>query len=270
MRNLVFEERSVSTREAVHIKLFSIEEIESHFYETLTQIMNQIKLADILCAQGSKEEANEILRSQVVLVEAAYDYFLHELLRLGVMNLYKGYWEDKGKKYMELLLPMKVLQQALSVSNDDWLKEWITEKYSYITLMDFEIFKKEVCGLLGINIREVADLAFYKLSGKFSTAKQLENEITEIYHRRNMIAHQSDRKMGTAEREEISREYVLGKIKVIEKIVMSLCAIVKEKEGLIKNPKDIGIWIKDLRSRLVNILKNRIVEISSKDSPPKP
>ena len=169
MRKIVFEERSTDTRdtrEVVHVAIFSIEEIKNHFYETLTQVMSQIKLADKLRVDGMNEEADEILRSQLVLIEAAYDYFLHELVRLGIMNLYKGNWEDKREKYMELQLSMKVLERALEGKNEDWLKEWVAEKYSYMTLMDYEIFRKEVCGVLGISVNEVADLAFYSFCRK--------------------------------------------------------------------------------------------------------
>ena len=66
-----------------------------------------------------------------------------------------------------LQLSMKVLKRALASKNEDWLKEWAAEKYSYITLMDYEIFRKEVCGVLGINIKEVAKLAFYSLGCKY-------------------------------------------------------------------------------------------------------
>lgn len=260
MRRIVFEERAVDRREANHVEVFSIEEIECHFVETLTQIMKQIELADRLEGQGYDKEAGEILRSQIVQVEGAYDYFLHELLRFGVTNLYKGNWEDKGEKYMELQLSMRILKRAMEGKEDDWVKEWVTEKYSYVTLMDYEIFVREVCGILGISVKEVADLAFYKLRGKEKTTKTLENEIKEIYKRRNQIAHQSDRKMGTAKREKISKEYVLEKIGIIKKIVMALCEIARKRSNREEIPRDVGMWIKDLYSQLMNVLRKRIIQ----------
>ena len=99
MRKIVFEERPVDTREGNRVEIFTLEEIESHFTETLRQIMSQVKLADTVSVQGHAEDAEEILRSQIVLAEAAYDYFLHELLRLGIMNLHTGDWEDNGEKF---------------------------------------------------------------------------------------------------------------------------------------------------------------------------
>ena len=267
MRKIVFEERPVDTREGNRVEIFTLKEIESHFTETLRQIMSQIKLADTVSVQGHAEDAEEILRSQIVLAEAAYDYFLHELLRLGIMKLYKGYWEDKGEKYMELQLSMKVLERALEAENEDWLKEWVAEKYSYITLMDYEIFRKEVCGVLGISVKDVADLAFYSLGSNEKTVKKLENELKEIYKRRNQIAHQSDRHIGTAKRAGISKEYVLDKINIIKKIVMALCEIAREKGNKKSSHKDIGEFMEELYTDIVNVLTRRTVILSTQKKP---
>ena len=267
MRRIVFEERTVDTRETRRIEIFSITEIESHFNETLKQILSQLELANMLNSQGYKEEGDEILRSQVVFIEGAYDYFLHELLRLGLNNLYKGYWENKGQKYLELQVSLGILKLAMETEEDDWLKEWITEKYSYITLMDYSLFKKEVCNLLGINISEVADLAFYKIDGTEKTVSRLEREICDLYKRRNQIAHQSDRKMGTAEREEISLEYVREKISVVRKIILAICEIVREKGEPTQPKKNIRDWTKDLYARLVKVLNFHIIQLSESNSP---
>lgn len=90
MRKITFEERPIGTREARAIKVFSLEDIEWHFNEALRRIMEQLRVSAEISAGGREEEGAEILRSQIVFIESAYDYFLHELIRLGVLNIFGG------------------------------------------------------------------------------------------------------------------------------------------------------------------------------------
>ena len=114
MRKLILEERRVETREPCNVTLFTIRDIEDHFNETLLQAHKQIKLAKELSARGLTEESEGILRSQIILVESAYDFYLHELLRLGIVKIFTGEWEKKGEKYKELELPLSLFEQAMN------------------------------------------------------------------------------------------------------------------------------------------------------------
>ncbi len=262
MRKITFEERLVGTRESRAVKVFSIEDIESHFNETLERIRIQLVVECDLSAGGKAEEGAEILRSQVVFVESAYDYFLHELIRLGVLNIFAGEWPEDGSAYLELQLSLGVLKKALSCSEvEDWLTDWITDKYSHVTLMDYPSLK-DICGLLGISVKEVADLAFYRFGSDVDTEQMLENELHSLYQRRNQIAHQSDRKMGTAEREEISCEYVEEKIHNVRKVVLALCELARSKGQEKTRHLKIGSWMKSLRRDLLLLLEVRMCQIA--------
>ena len=263
VRRLVLEKRRVNTRESCGVTLFTIRDIESHFDETLSQAYKQIKLAEELSIKGLTEESEGILRLQIVLVESAYDYYLHELLRWGVVKIFTGEWEGKGKQYQELELPLRVFELAMKNNNNyDWLKEWVTEKYSHLTLMDYPQLKY-VCGLLGLNIRDVAELAFYKVGSQDKSEYELERQIRETYRRRNQIVHQSDRKTGTAERENINRDYVEGRIMCIRKVVLALCEVARRKDRQEQNAKKVGSWMIDLRAKLIGILMVRMNKLAT-------
>lgn len=264
MKKITFEERPVGTREVRAVKVFSLEDIEQHFNEALRRIREQLKVSAEISAGGHEEEGAEMLRSQVVFIESAYDYFLHELIRLGVLNIFGGEWSDNDSKYLELQVSLGVLKKALLCQDtEDWLLEWITEKYSHVTLMDYSSLK-DICGLLGISVKEVADLAFYRFGSDVDTELELERELHTLYQRRNQIAHQSDREMGTAEREEISCEYVEDKINNVRKIVLALCEVARFKGREKKRRMKIGSWIKSLRSDLLLLLKVRICQRTKK------
>ncbi len=261
MRKIVLEERPVNTRGFDDVKLFTLKEIESHFSETLLQVLGHMRLAEMLKDQGLVEESENILRSQIVLIEGAYDYYLHELLRLGIVKLFAGEWKAEKKKYYELQIPMKFLEIALEdEGSSNWLKEWITEKYSHVTLMDYPQLK-EVCEILGISMKDVAELAFYRVASQDKPEHELEKEIRETYSRRNQIAHQSDRKMGTAERESISCEYVEGRIKCVRKIVLALSEVARRKSGHDERSKKVGSWMRKLQRKLIDVLRLRIVKL---------
>ena len=185
MRKITFDERPIGTREVRTVKAFSLEGIERHFNEALKRIREQLRVSAEISDGGHEEEGAEILRSQVVFIESAYDYFLHELIRLGVLNIFEGEWSDNDSKYLELQVSLGVLKKALSCQEaEDWLLEWITEKYSHVTLMDYSSLK-DICVLLGISVKEVADLAFYRFGSDVDTELELEKELHTLYQRRN-------------------------------------------------------------------------------------
>ena len=263
MRRIVLEERRVNTREPYGITLFTIKDIESHFNETLSKVYKQVKLAEELSAKGFTEESEGILRSQIVLVESAYDYYLHELLRLGIVKIFTGEWKEKGEKYQKLELPLSFFEQAMK-DNDkcDWLKEWITEKYSYLTLMDYSQLKN-VCGLLCINVKDVAELAFYSVGSQEKSEYALERHIRETYSRRNKIAHQADRDMGTAKHQSISPSYVKCMIDIIRKVVLALSELARKKDNGEDSPLNVGKSIRRLQRELLNILRLRMNNLTT-------
>ena len=221
--------RKVNTREARNIEVFSLEAIRRHFIDSEKIIIRQIQVADNLINEGKADEAKDILRSQIVFIEAAFDFYLHELLKLGIQNIFHKEWKPVTEKYKNLQLDMKTLEEALQDNvSDEWLKKWITDKYAGVSLMSYERFD-EVCKLLGLDIQEIADEAFYERASREKTKDKLKAKINRLFIRRNQIAHQSDRKRENAEREEISRGYVIEALNDMRKIIESINSSAEKK-----------------------------------------
>lgn len=83
--------------------------------------------------------------------------------------------------------------------------------------------------LLGINLVPVADRAFYQRGGTENTKNKLKRRLNELFSRRNIIAHQSDRSHTDAQVNTITKEIVQNFICDIEKIVRSIDAEAKNK-----------------------------------------
>ena len=79
MPDLELEKRKVNTRDAINVEVFSLDDIKRHFNDSVSLILKQIQLADNLFASGLNEEAKDVLRSQIVFIDSAFDFYMHEL-----------------------------------------------------------------------------------------------------------------------------------------------------------------------------------------------
>ena len=104
MPDLNLAERNVNTRAACNIEVFSLEKIKQHFDDSVALIMKQTVIARELKAEGKTEEAKDILRSQIVFIDSAFDFYMHELLKLGITNLFHGEWTPKTVSSVSLSL----------------------------------------------------------------------------------------------------------------------------------------------------------------------
>lgn len=103
-RDLSLVIRKVATRDKkTNVEVFNIEDIEKHFDENMSFIEIQLRIANDLILQGKAEQAKEIWRAQIVLLDSAFDFYMHELLKLGILNYFHGDWGDKTTKYNDLL-----------------------------------------------------------------------------------------------------------------------------------------------------------------------
>lgn len=84
--------------------------------------------------------------------------------------------------------------------------------------------------LLGLNLQEVADAVFYERDSSVKTKDKLERCLKQLYHRRNVIAHQSGRRHADAQREEITKDMVEQYINDVEKIVGKIQGLARQKE----------------------------------------
>lgn len=83
--------------------------------------------------------------------------------------------------------------------------------------------------LLGINLALVADGAFYQRGETENTKDKQKRRLNELFSRRNIIAHQSDRAHTDAQVNIITKEIVQNFICDIEKIVRSIDSEARNK-----------------------------------------
>lgn len=229
-RNFNLQGRKENTREKLSppIIRFGLEEIMHHFNETVEAIKAQFTVTDELSAGGKVSESENIWRAQIVFLAAAIDFFMHELTKYGLCEIYEEHWQVT-EQYKNITVTMSIVTKVLKSDRDEnWFLEYINGYYKNDTLISYENIKRQL-NLLGINIREVADRAFYDMHATERTIDKLKRRLNSLYARRNIIAHQTDRAHENAQMAEISQETVLAFIEDAEKIVRSITDVAAEK-----------------------------------------
>lgn len=222
-RDFNLSPRKEGTRDKIvsSVIRFELEDIEQHFKENITAIIDQFNVADKLLEEGRIAEAENIWRAQIVFLESALDFYLHELTKYGLSEIFSGNWE-KTAKYDNLEVKMKIIEPALKAREDtDWFLEFVNNYYRSITMASYESVCEQL-KLLGIDIKEVADKAFYVRGSTEKTDVKLKRRLNELFSRRNVIAHQSDRAHANAQKENITKEVVQEFISDINKIVKAI------------------------------------------------
>jgi hypothetical protein len=222
-RNFNLSPRKEGTREKIVslVVRFELIAIEQHFKENITAIIDQFNVADKLLEEERIAESENIWRAQIVFLESALDFYLHELTKYGLSEIFSGNWK-KTTKYDNLEVKMKIIEPALKAREDtDWFLEFVNNYYKSITMASYESVCEQL-KLLGIDIKEVADKAFYVQGSTEKTEVKLKRRLNELFSRRNVIAHQSDRAHANAQKESITKEVVQEFISDINKIVKAI------------------------------------------------
>lgn len=214
-------------RQIPQILKFELDEIKAHFDEDLSAILS------LFTVYKQNEEndvcAKLILRSQVVLLESAFDFYLHEITKFGLNKIFEGAWIST-EKYKNIIIRLEMVEKIINDEvSENWFFEFINQYYAKETMVSFASIKDQM-NLLGIKIQDIADKAFYEQGSFEPTIMKMKNVVNALYKRRNIIAHQSNRGHEDATYYPISKDQVDKFIVDIEKIVNAIHEIAIQHE----------------------------------------
>ena len=162
-RNLDLVARNENTRDKFQTEVvrFELDQILQHFVEAIQTINAQFDVVDELLESGKVIEGENIWRAQIIFLASALDFYMHELTKYGLCEIYNENWIHTDK-YENLQVNMKAIEIALKSGEDiDWFLEYINNYYRAITMVSYESVKDQL-NLLGISLVSVADGAFYQ------------------------------------------------------------------------------------------------------------
>lgn len=229
-KSLKLSDRKEETRviaSPIRVVKYELQEIKQHFDESISVIQEQFDVADYLAENGKQDQACHVWRAQVVFLESAFDFFMHELTKYGLGQIYDSNWKATDK-YKNIQIDMKTVARALRDGKDsDWFLEYINGYYAGDTLVSYDSFRRQM-NLLGLNIQMIADEAFYARRASEKTKEIIKRVLNQLFTRRNLIAHQSDRRHEDAVTNMISREVVDRFIADMNKIVNAIIKVASD------------------------------------------
>ena len=230
-RNLSLTPRKEGLRDAKPITVpiqFSLIEIKQHFEDSLAAIKKQYAIADSLSEGGDTDGCKMSVRAKVVLVEGLLDFYIHEMSKYCLFRMFTGAWESSAK-YALFMVPMKKVEEALSAAESkDWFFSYLNDRFGRDVFLSCESMRDQL-NLIGIGFGDAMKKAFPRPKEETSQ-KDGAKIITDLFQRRNAIAHQNDRSHASAEQNDITKEFVEDYISKVETIVNAIHSLAEEKE----------------------------------------
>lgn len=211
---------------------FTLGEVKGHFTQNLSAIRAQSAVAEEMLARGDRAEAEFIWRTQILYLESALDYYMHELTNYGMVQMFARRW-PRTSDYARIKLEIGAIDAGVaSPGSAEWLVEYVGEVFGRDTLTNYPRIKDQA-DLLGLDITSIMRTAFPapKNAKKRSNPVGYGAEIlSELCTRRNRIAHQTDRDPKNARQTAISGKYVTDSIGHIERLVNALHHAAAQKD----------------------------------------
>jgi|WetSurMetagenome_2_1015567.scaffolds.fasta_scaffold171738_2 uncharacterized protein YutE (UPF0331/DUF86 family) len=194
-----------------------MEQTLRQFEDNISRIEHLVKLYEDNSINNTQEDYSDILRAALVLLVSALDTFIHNIIRLGMVEILQGS-RNKTKTYEKMSLPL----YWISFDNQyEWFERFIhsflygDNKTSGKTYQDPDKIEE------GINLILEIEL-WSKLQDKLNIDKnKLKSQLREIVRRRNQIAHESDLdSMG--QKRSIEKDDILANIQFMKDLVNAI------------------------------------------------
>lgn len=168
-------------------------------------------------------DLSDILRAQYVLLVSALDHFVHEIVRLGMIEIYNEKRKvTKEFKAFILSIDKDVLfkKAIMEEKNDIWLDYQIRHKNGFKSFQQADKIKEAMLLIIDTDIWEqLANILNEDI-------KSLKNRLNLIIDRRNQIAHEADIEPTYQELRDIHIDDINDSIEYIENLVTRIFEVI--------------------------------------------
>jgi len=188
-----------------------MEQTIRQFEDNILRIKHLVKLYEDNSTNNTQEDYSDILRAALVLLVSALDTFIHNIVRLGMVEILKGE-RIKPDDYKKIKISLGIINFE---PNYEWFESHIRREHASISYQS----PKQISDA----IRHISKLDLWKEIGNILEKDQkiLIKELKEIVDRRNQIAHESDLDE-FGQKRAIGKEDFLVNIDFIEKLVNTI------------------------------------------------
>lgn len=195
---------------------------KTRFNEEMIRIRNLSLISKFLKENkySESEHYDELNRTQLVWAVSAFDKLLHELIKVGIKDIFFGN-RKATKKYSNESIPISVMT---SIYNKDLFSasiEFEQAIYGKLKVLSFQNFQKIADGLSFIWDE---GQKWQKLADKLSSSdEEIKQRLSLIVSRRNAIVHEADLDPVSLNKQDIKDEDIIENINFLEKLGNAIC-----------------------------------------------
>lgn len=187
-----------------------LQPIIDRFNQNISDIRARFQISDTLSnlqppSSPDLNGAQDIWRSQIVFLDSTLDFYLHEIIKYSFIKMFYGDWQE-SEEYKKIKVSLKF---AIDLANNPGSISKFADEIDEMNKFTCFMGTKQISRL------------FKATSINVTLTKPEQKLITELFERRNQIAHQSDRLPNNPAKQQITKQYVETKINEIEALVVN-------------------------------------------------
>lgn len=185
----------------------------NQFKKNIELTKNQGQNAGIVRATFPRFDVSDIYRSQIVFAVSALDYFVHELIRIGMVEIAEGKRQETDA-YKKFAIPIEHIQET--ITNNTFsiiLSDYVRKRHKEYSFQSPDNINK--------HLKLITSKAIWnEVAKKMSIdTRSVKNKLEMIVDRRNKIAHESDIVPANPDfKWTITEDMALGAIEFVETI----------------------------------------------------
>ena len=158
------------------------------FRLSIARVRDLIAVHNSLKAQTSNVlDISDMLRSALVLAVSALDYYIHEVVRIGMLEIHRGE-RPEPPAFSGFQISLGNARAGINAGQniDSWLEDEIRQRHSYKSFQQPNAIADAVRLICGKKLWEEVSMNMGK------PANDIKQKLILIVDRRNKIAHEAD------------------------------------------------------------------------------
>ncbi|MFB8798620.1 MAG: HEPN domain-containing protein [Microcoleus sp.] len=158
------------------------------FRISIARVRDLIAVHNSLKAQASSVlDLSDMLRAALVLAVSALDYYIHEVVRIGMLEIHRGQ-RPEPPAFSGFQISLGNARAGINAGQniDSWLEDEIRQRHSYKSFQQPNAIADAVRLICDKKLWEEVSI------NMGSPAKDTKQQLSLIVDRRNKIAHEAD------------------------------------------------------------------------------
>ena len=157
------------------------------FRRNIQRVRNLGAIYQALSAQTTQAlDLSDLLRSELVMAVSTLDHYIHELVRLGMLEAYQGN-RVQTDAFLRFQITLSGALEALNAQgNDGWLEDQIRTSHSYRSFQTPDNITDAVRLVSGVQLWDSV------ATQMGAPPQNIRAQLRLIVNRRNQIAHEAD------------------------------------------------------------------------------